>query len=588
MSSLPYLTNSPKESCGIAAVSGGTNTADFADVSDVFLFVELTLLQETEATIDATPIKNIRLILAFTRLEEIMLNRFAFLLLATITIRSVYGQNSPLENLRINYRIVYFQPTNLPKNTETDLLIAIGRYYSTDSFLQHVTLDSIVRGEGNFVLMPKWGTDYTWTIKPHRQNKKANASLSLHHFTVLATPFADTTKYRLRLLNNSKQTSGAYVFLDGTGVLYDLKGEPIWFLPDVDGMSPVKNNLRDLKLTNRGTVTFLLEEKGAYEVDYNGRVLWKAPNDGSVSHQNQEYYHHELTRLDNGNYLTLGCEYEFWKHPNRLSPDSNYFDFNEKDFQPASEKSTSVADRREYVTIPFGTVIEYTPTGKVAWSWNSANYFKTPTSNYHITKYYKTEVVPHENSVYFDELYQTLYVGFRNMSRILKVSYPEGQVTGSFNDLPRGNENYLFCRQHSVRLSRRGYLYLYNNNMCPGSGGLPELLKLKEDPNQPGGLSLLWKYTCTTEGAEEPTGKGFTFPVGGNMLEMRDGSIFANMSSRYSKVFILDSTDHIRWSAIPEHYNESNKKWEMIYDYRASIIEDTEDLNRFVRSSMIQ
>jgi len=241
-----------------------------------------------------------------------------------------------------------------------------------------------------------------------------------------------------------------------------------------------------------------------------------------------------------------------------------------------------------YMTLPFGTIIEYDEHGNVAWSWKSADYFRRSDIYYHF-EHGRPNPTAHENSFYFDEDSKIIYLGFRNISRVLKIKYPEGIVLNSYGeefkaDVPESG-NGLFCRQHSVRRSDDGYLYLYNNNMCASGGGLPQIIKMKEPAPGSGQLKKIWEYDCTIDGLSADNHSTYRFPSGGNVIELQDRSLFVNMSSVYSKVFIVSNKKDVLWSAIPEKWNPAQKRWDMVYQYRASIIDQPDDLENMIWQS---
>ena len=500
------------------------------------------------------------------------------------------AQELPKENSVLNYRIVGFYLPKLQPNQQNVIEIAQGRFNDPDSFNQKIILTTPLTGEKTIIKVPAFGQEYSWRCvdKEWRQRRKNDAAI--HHFQTGFIPAIDTAQMRLRILQPAKKYTDGYVFLDGHRALYDMNGEPVWYLPDIDGFITEKSILRDLKLTNRGTVTFMYEEKGAYEVNYDGEILWKAPNDGAVSGQKKEYYHHELTRLSNGHFMILGCEYEKYSRQFPVRPDSLNFSFSDENLKKDTGDVKMDSTRAHIVDIPFGTVIEYNEAGKVVWNWKSSGYFKTPGIPYHITRTHKPEVAPHENSFYLDEKSGYLYVGFRNISRIVKIKYPEGKVVASWGDAPdwitTGNTSGVFCRQHSVRTSEKGYIYLYNNNSCFQAEGISSILKLKEETT--GDLTPIWTYQCTTEGATVLHPGTYKFPIGGNVNELADGTLFINMSSTYSKVFLLSGEKEILWSAIPEKLNPVSRIWEMTYQYRAAMISSKSEFESLVWSALLK
>jgi len=69
----------------------------------------------------------------------------------------------------------------------------------------------------------------------------------------------------------------------------------------------------------------------------------------------------------------------------------------------------------------------------VTWSWKAFPWFKESDLRYYKSgkdKNYKKNnaINVHENAFFFDEPNQVIYLGFRNISRILKIKYPEGYV----------------------------------------------------------------------------------------------------------------------------------------------------------------
>ncbi len=487
-----------------------------------------------------------------------------------------FSQVLPKESSILNYRLIGFSLPSVKTTGSYELQIAVGNYTSFDSFKKNIAVRLPCKNKKIIAEVPFFGQAYTWSVA---NTEKKGAVDELHHFSTGRIKDVDTATTRLRVLTKATNYKDAYVFLDGTRALYDIDGHAVWYLPDVDNTHIEKPILRDLKLSPAGTITFLFEELDAYEVNYNGDVLWKAPNNGKVSGYVNEMYHHEFTRLSNGHYMILGCEYEQWNMKPPSALDSSFVIFHE-----GSRSRDSSAMR--YPKIPFGTVIEYDEKGNIVWSWKSSEYFRKSDIYYHKGKATRPDITVHENSFYFDEKDSVLYVGFRNISRILKIKYPEGKVLNVYGETFRPdateNGNGLFCRQHSVRHSESGYLYLYNNNSCSHGESLPEILKLEEPSSGNGSLKKKWEYQCTLEGVDTSFRNFHQFPTGGNVTELPDHSLFANMSTVYSKVFILSKDKKLLWSAIPERWNAVDKKWDMIYDYRASMITSRQDLEQLI------
>jgi len=493
----------------------------------------------------------------------------------------VQSQIFPRENSALNYRIVGFSFPSVEDGNKYKIEIAAGNYHSVDSFERNIFYSNYNKIKKIIVELPSFGKQYTWRVVSKGSGPSDGA---LHHFSISIVPEVDTAQERLRIVQHALKYKDAYVFLDGNRALYDMKGQPVWYLPDIDGFKTDNSKLRDMKLTSRGTITFIYEETGAYEVNYDGEVLWKAPNNGAVSGSSSEYYHHEFTRLANGHYMILGVEAELWNKHLPSNADSSYMIVH-------TDRDKHDSSGLGYTTLPFGTIIEYDSLGNVVWSWKSADYFKKSDIYYHTDKG-QNDIVAHENSFYFDENAKIIYLGFRNLSRILKIKYPEGTVLASYGEeykpgVPESG-NGLFCRQHSVRRSDDGYLYLYNNNSCVHGPSLPQIIKMQEPANSKGQLKKIWEYDCTIDGLGKDNNTVYKFPSGGNVVELPDRDLFINMSSVYSKVFILSKDKEVLWSAIPEKWVSKAKKWGMIYQYRANIIDDRDKLEDMIWRSELK
>ena len=145
-------------------------------------------------------------------------------------------------------------------------------------------------------------------------------------------------------------------------------------------------------------------------------------------------------------------------------------------------------------------------------------------------------------------------------------------------------EKELFCYQHSCRRSRKGYLYLYDNNSCD-SGAFPKILMIKEPSSDKEKAKIVWTYECRDEVKSEKKMTGDKFTTGGNVIELPDSSLFVSMCSGYSELFIVDPNKTILWSAIPEKWNHDENMWEATTQYRASMILARKDLEHLILGS---
>jgi len=478
------------------------------------------------------------------------------------------AQIAPAEDRVLNYRIIGFSIPQEQKVANYTLEIAAGNYNSEDSFKKNII--NTLHSKTNKIIaeVPSFGSAYTWRVV-YAFSKSSKTITALFHFNTGKIPEVDTNITRLRITKAALEYDSAYVFLDDNKTLYDMNGRPVWYLPKIEGF-PITP--RDLKLSPQGTITFMYDPP--YEINYNGDVLWKAPQKGIVSGDDAEHFHHEFTRLANGHYMVLGEDSVLWR-PDRPSSKGNNPD------KQINKEANSASDKK----LQFGTLIEYDEQGNVTWSWKSADYFAASDLKYFTPPGDNPGIDVHENAFYFDEKNKNIYISFKNISRVLKVKYPEGTVINTYGEIykpgvPQTGTG-LFCGQHACKLSDSGYLYLYDNNTCD-SGQLPKIVMMKEPGSENEGLKIIWEYDCTIKGKKTEELKN-DFISGGNVMELSDHNIFACMNgSSYCKIFIVNKDKKKLWSARPERWDETTKKWYPVSQYRASIIENRKDLERLI------
>ena len=492
------------------------------------------------------------------------------------------AQILPAEGSKLNYRIVGFSFPQGRSGSKYKIQIAEGNYNNTDSFKKKITRS--FSGSNNKIIgeVPSFGKQYTWCIVT--DVKSVETKSQLHHFSTLMIPDVDSNVTRLRILKRAEAYKDAFVFLDANRTLYDMNGNPVWFLPIVDGV--VADNFPsygDIKLTKQGTITFITNRKSGhiYEINYNGDVLWKGPNNGKVSGDTIEYYNHEFTRLSNGHYMVMGGEYVSLKLP--AAPDSFVLKSKESKGKIIWDDKT----RTFYQRVQFGTLIEYDSGGNIVWSWKSSGYFKGSDLYKQTNKlgYFDIDDV-HENSFYYDEKAKAIYVSYRNMSRIIKVKYPGGEILNIYGKLcdqgEPGYDNNLFHHQHSVRHTEEGYLSVYNNNNRH-IGSLPTLLIMQEPVSAKDTLKKIWEYECTTDGIDTTLKDAPEFAGLGSLTELPDHSMLACMTTDdYTRVFIVSRDKKTLWSAMPERRFPNQNHWHTILEYKPSMITNRKYLEQLI------
>lgn len=491
---------------------------------------------------------------------------FWFLTLVFLSIR-LSAQVFPSEGIALNYRIIGFSVPAQNAVKKYKIEIAAGHHTTLDSFKRKIVATEEGREAKMIAKVPEFGKEYTWRVlhdgKPAENN--------LHHFSTRASSTVDTTKIRLRVRQPAEKFKDYYVMVDRGGVMYDMNGEPVWFLPDPDGQTV--GNAGDLRMTKDGTVTFIYGY--SVEVDYNGKVLWKTPKRGTIRNDSLrgEIYHHEFYKMSNGHYMALVLQMMYCKTV--TVGDSSYI---------ISTSDDNTAGQYRYLPAKFGCLVEYNENGDVVWNWMSMDYLFGSDFPYYNPADSNMRFDAHDNAFYFDEKNSAIYLGFKNINRIIKIDYPSGKVSQEYGEKFKSGLKQMgkgfFCGQHNISRTADGYLCVFNNNTCSPAQP-PKLVLLQEPATQGDTIRKIWEYDCSA-----PSTFTQNYYQGGNAIPLTEGYLFANMGSKYSKMFIVGRDKKVVWMAFPERFVETDGKWMINYQYRANIF-SRNDLEKFIWSAQV-
>lgn len=461
----------------------------------------------------------------------------AVLLITIVHTITGFGQITPREGSKLNYRLAGLSVPVDNQAHNYSFEISLGTHANQEDFDNHKIITENTKENSIVTKLPRFSQDYTWRVTYISKDRSTHYS-PFYHFKTDRSPLADTGKFRLRIIDSARAYKDMLVILD-TRVMYDVTGEPLWYLPNIPGVLDDVTVTRDLKPTPFGTFTFLKDNQ-AYEVDYNGTVLWEAPQ-AAVRRDSQANYHHDFTRLENGHYLI------------------------------ADQEDIIVTDSLQKTqTLKWGTLVEFDTSKKVVWYWSSGSYFLNA-EKYKPSKG-QYAVNTHLNAFYFDERKKVIYLSFRNISSILKIAYPSGEVLADYD----GIKDSLFRAQHHCRINKKGNLYLFNNNTdkekvrntISGIGIFKELSGKKKS------LKELWDFSCVIDSNATPTSTG-----GGSVYELDKGAILSCMGFA-ARVFIVAPDKRILWNALPERMLDN--KWVPYPQYRTSYIENKKELRKFI------
>ena len=495
---------------------------------------------------------------------SIKMKTMRLLSLLAIVCSILYGspisaQVFPQENSVLNYRIIGFSFPAVPKATEYKIELMPGNVTSNSAFKAEF---SSAPSDKNRIIyeVPAFGSEYTWRISYNINGKVKQSKLG--HFSTGMIRSVDTSQSRVKIAKNTLDSSQYYLLVDGSGVMYDLNGNPVWYL---NFPADRPRNSNDLKQTKFHTLTFI-NERTPEEINYNCDVLWQAPE--SISNKETSslrmHYHHEFTRASRNSYMTI-CNEVSMHAPATPKPDDRYSYFPKLNETPISEC----------------ILFDFNTCGNVLWSWNSSDYLKRSDVAFLSMNAYSS----HENAFYFDSSEQAIYFSYAGMNRIIKISYPSGNVTNVYGNIlapslasntllatqnQLGIKNtfnsYVFRGQHNCTKSVNGDIMLYNNNLSDTTP--PEILILKPDNDN---LIKKWSYKCPVDLDQDIVSNPVLNGGGGSAESFSDSLLLIQMNNPFNKTLIINNKKELLWSGILENKRGDNK-WQSAPSYRASIV----------------
>ena len=484
---------------------------------------------------------------------------------------SLYAQTIPAENDTLNYRIINFTVPENEKAVFYTFQVARGTN-NNQQFFNKNSINKVTTDNAHTLMtVPKLGEDYTWSVTYLNRKKKEIGRSPLYHFRVGMPAYADTSQVRLRVINNEIANKELWLLCDGNKCMYDLDGYPVWYLKEIPGMTDADGSIRDLKITDDNTFTFLTN-KGGYEVDYNCNILWSTPDSLKVFSDGSLFYHHEFTKMSNGHYMVAGKE----EISVPLPADADTA-------RLKNNNNITGVNGRYYKKIPSGLIAEYDAGKKLVWQLKLAQYFTD--ADYFANKLpsgdYTSET--HLNSFYLDEQNNHLYTSFRNTNCVIKVTYPEGKLLARYNGVAPGNErkgdkkgnspdDALFRGQHCVRTYNNGTLSLLNNGFEKKKNGISTVLYLKEDTENKK-LEKIWEFPCNIDNQAQPYA-----PSGGSVYQLDNKDILVSMGSA-SRTFIVSPDKKVLWNAVTEMLRDDGT-WQKMAQYRATPIEGVSRLQQ--------
>lgn len=437
---------------------------------------------------------------------------------------------SPIESARLNYTQVLFRGEAAENAVKYALFLeeadAKGLFSATSSIVRRT--DSVP------VFLVKnlhWGKSYRWHYTALDAKGIIVFQSKERAFSILKQE--DLMLSPLQFLVKNPSRLKGYITWDGASCLTDRDGNVQWILPR--SIRYQNRNLwdaiRDLRITPSGSFTGVFMNGEGVEIDRDGQIIWIGPNDGKISGDSTEHYHHELLKLANGHYLTLGQTSRKFALPENVST-SKYL----------GVEGISLENGKLFTSSPFSTIIEYDADGKALWYWRSQPFFN---------ELYKQGFPPgptHLNALYQDAAGENIYLSFRDLDEILKLNKASKTIVATFGkptfDTLNAYETHpLFARQHSVDRLANGDLVTFNNGYESAANSSVVVFSQQSDAGMPC-CPKHFEFSCKMDSLNN--GKSGRL---GNVDVLENGHLFVGMGMLGRAIELSIDDSKVLWDA---------------------------------------
>ena len=338
--------------------------------------------------------------------------------------------------------------------------------------------------------MIDWETTYYWRVAPLYQNSYPEEYIDTRMFSTGETiSNAEATIYDENSYSEGLTVFGA--FYDYYSAIIDINGDEIWN----SGEQPIIYYNTDYYGQYYGCQYLSGQPDGNY---YNG-VKYSLNNEIIWSEPSEEFNHHEIIELPNGNFLGIVEVEQLGPVPDGgWTPICNQF------------YGTLCDGVTPFFTWFGDKIVEWDrESHEMVWEWNFFDYISTVDYDIENGTWFDAFVATpqrydwtHANALWFDNNESAIYVSIRHLSRIVKINYPSGEIIWSMGEeMPSGDvdfgHNLEFNFQHSLQILENGNVIMFDNGNSSNSSRALEI-----QVNEDSGIysaDIFWEYSLSSE-----------------------------------------------------------------------------------------
>lgn len=471
----------------------------------------------------------------------------------------------PVEGDSLNFRIVGFEVPKMTGAKKYVIELAKGVYDKHKLFKKAVLATTEDSVHQLILIVPDWGTEYTWRGKCFDEEGKLLHVTDLHHFKTMTTKYADTSIYKNIVITKTEKYKDLLIIQDFVPAMYNTNGELLWFIPDTKNAIGPGYTYRNLQPTHTGTFTIQNDYLG-FEFDYHGKLIWTVPDKGLVSGDTTERYHHDFQKMPNGDYMIEGLKTVYIPVP----PDADTTFF-------LTDNTIVRKDGKMLKKIECPTLIEYDSTGKLVWYWRSdehleyEDFFAKRISNgiYHSN--------PHMNSFFIDYARNQIYLSYKIFNMISVINYPSGKIIANYGPPKKQiRGDMIFKGQHNVGLMSGNRIYMFDNNSQRGVDTVTSYVRIFKEDQAKKTITKVWEFSCDID----------TFALscadaGGSVAILNDEDLLI-CTGTAGRTFIVSKDKKILWNQVSVRKEAGSGKWVSQVAYRTKYITNINYLKPFL------
>ena len=389
-----------------------------------------------------------------------------------------------------NYNALYhtyvqFEWEQIPSTNRYQLMVSNNDSF-TDVIINVTDLTLVYIDRENI----EWNSQYYWKIRKHNLDGELGSWSDVFTFTTAQQKSNVTTTFS----NETQLADGVTIFgsfFNYYSAVVDNNGNEIWNSGNKELVFYNANEDGDLFACYLDNTSD--NNLPGVEFNIDNEFLWEEPND--------EFLHHDMIQLPNGNYMGIVSVIEVGPIP--IGSWTSLF-----------QGLGYIADG---VTLEFlwvgDKIVEWDKdTKEVVWSWNTFDYYDMQDyddiggtwDQAYIDQQYDWT---HVNALAFHEEANSVFISVRHLSRITRIDYSSGNIIWNMgHEFPSGEVDFGhdlgFSFQHSLQVLDNGNIVILDNGNLsqvflgtnePTTRAIEiEIIEATED------ASIVWEYILPT------------------------------------------------------------------------------------------